>query len=75
MPGVWIGSHLSAPAPAGALRTVLGVVLLTSGLALLSKAGLELPAFVLVLVPVVGSVTCYLVLRRRGPEARLVENA
>jgi hypothetical protein len=26
-------------------------------------------------VPVVGAVTCYLVLRRRAPEQRLVENA
>jgi uncharacterized membrane protein YfcA len=75
LPGVWIGTNLATRLPRNALRAALGVVLLTSGLALLSKAGLELPAFVLVLVPVVGAVTCYLVLRRRGPDARLVENA
>jgi uncharacterized protein len=75
LPGVWIGTNLATKLPKNALRAALGVVLLTSGLALLSKAGLELPAFVLVLVPVVGAVTCYLVLRRRAPEARLVENA
>jgi len=75
LPGVWIGTNLATRLPRNALRAALGVVLLTSGLALLSKAGLELPAFVLVLVPVVGAVTCYLVLRRRAPEARLVENA
>jgi uncharacterized protein len=75
LPGVWIGTNFATRLPKNALRAALGVVLLTSGLALLSKAGLELPAFVLVLVPVVGAVTCYLILRRRGPEARLVENA
>jgi uncharacterized membrane protein YfcA len=75
LPGVWIGANLATRLPKNALRAALGVVLLTSGLGLLSKAGLELPAFVLVLVPVVGAVTCYLVLRRRTPEARLVENA
>jgi uncharacterized membrane protein YfcA len=75
LPGVWIGTNLATKLPKNALRAALGVVLLTSGLALLSKAGLELPAFVLVLVPVVGAVTCYLVLRRRAPEKRLVENA
>jgi uncharacterized membrane protein YfcA len=75
LPGVWIGTNFATRLPKNALRAALGVVLLTSGLALLSKAGLELPAFVLVLVPVVGALTCYLVLRRRTPEPRLVENA
>ena len=75
LPGVWIGTNIATKLPRNALRAALGVVLLTSGLALLSKAGLELPAFVLVLVPVVGAVTCYLVLRRRTPETRLAENA
>ena len=75
LPGVWIGTNLATKLPKNALRAALGVVLLTSGLALLSKAGLELPAFVLVLVPVVGTITCYLILRRRAPKARLVENA
>jgi uncharacterized membrane protein YfcA len=75
LPGVWIGTNLATRLPKNALRAALGVVLLTSGLGLLSKAGLELPPAVLVIVPVVGAVTCYLVLRRRTPEARLVENA
>jgi hypothetical protein len=74
LPGVWIGTNIATRLPRNALRAGLGVVLLTSGLALLSKAGLELPAFVLVLVPVVGTVGCYLILRRRSPEPRLVEN-
>ncbi|HEX5620985.1 MAG TPA: sulfite exporter TauE/SafE family protein [Solirubrobacteraceae bacterium] len=75
LPGVWIGTNFATRLPKNALRAALGVVLLTSGLALLSKAGLELPAFVLVAVPVVGAVGCYLILRRRAPDARLVENA
>jgi uncharacterized protein len=75
LPGVWIGTNIATKLPRNALRAALGVVLLTSGLALLSKAGLELPAFVLVAVPVVGAAGCYLILRRRTPEARLVENA
>jgi uncharacterized protein len=74
LPGVWIGTNLATKLPRDALRAALGVVLLTSGLALLSKAGLELPAAVLVIVPVVGAVACYLVLRRREP-MRAVENA
>jgi uncharacterized membrane protein YfcA len=75
LPGVWIGTNIATKLPRNALRAALGVVLLTSGLALLSKAGLELPAFVLVAVPVVGAAGCYLILRRRAPEGRLVENA
>jgi uncharacterized membrane protein YfcA len=66
LPGVWIGSSLATRVPKNALRAALGVVLLASALALLSKAGLELPPFVLVVVPVVLAVVCFLLLRRRG---------
>jgi uncharacterized membrane protein YfcA len=65
LPGVWIGTNLATRLPRNALRAALGVVLLASGLALLSKAGLELPPFVLVVVPVVLAVLCFLLLRRR----------
>src|SRR3954468_9005992 len=50
LPGVWIGTSVATKLPRNALRAALGVVLLTSGLALLSKAGLELPPVVLVIV-------------------------
>jgi hypothetical protein len=53
--------------PQDALRGALGVVLLASGLGLLSKAGLELPLFVLAGFPVVLAVVVFLVLRRRAP--------
>jgi uncharacterized protein len=66
LPGVWIGTNLATKLPRNALRAALGVVLLASGLALLSKAGLELPPVVLVVVPAVLAVVCFLLLRRRG---------
>ena len=66
LPGVWIGTNLATRMPKDALRAALGVVLLASSLALLSKAGLELPPFVLVLVRVVLAVVCFVLLRRRG---------
>jgi uncharacterized membrane protein YfcA len=67
LPGVWIGSNLATRLPQNALRAALGVVLLASSLGLLSKAGLELPAFVLVGVPLVLAVVCFVTLRRRAP--------
>jgi uncharacterized protein len=66
LPGVWIGTNLATRMPKNALRAALGVVLLASSLALLSKAGLELPPFVLVLVPIVLAIVCFVLLRRRG---------
>ena len=66
IPGVWLGTNLSARMPQDALRGALGVVLLASGLGLLSKAGLELPVFVLAGFPVVLAVVVFLVLRRRA---------
>src|SRR5919106_5172295 len=38
VPGVLVGSRLSAKAPQGALRTALGVVLVASGVTMLTKA-------------------------------------
>jgi len=66
LPGVWIGTNLATRMPKNALRAALGVVLLASALALLSKAGLELPPFVLVVVPIVLAIVCFVLLRRRG---------
>jgi uncharacterized membrane protein YfcA len=67
IPGVWVGSNVATRVPQNALRAALGVVLLASSLGLLSKAGLELPAIVLIGVPLLLAVLCYLVLRRRAP--------
>jgi uncharacterized protein len=52
VPGVWLGSHWSVRVPAPVLRTTLAVVLIGSGIALLGKAGLGIPAAVLVPFPV-----------------------
>ncbi len=51
IPGVWIGSGLATTLPEGVLRPALGLVLLAAGLALLNKAGLDFPLYVIFLVP------------------------
>ena len=66
VPGVWIGSHASVRVPTGALRTALGIVLLDCGLALLTKAGLGVPATVLVGVPLVLGLLAWLVHQSRA---------
>ena len=53
LPGVWIGSHLVTRIQVGTLRTALAIVLVGSGLGLLSKAGVGVPTPVLAAVPLV----------------------
>lgn len=53
VPGVWIGSALSVRVPVGALRTALGLLLLGAGLALLQKAGAQVPTALLAAFPAV----------------------
>lgn len=69
VPGVWMGSHWSVRLPVATLRTVLAVVLLGSGLGLLSKAGLGVPVAVLAGVPIVVAVliAAQELVRRRRP--------
>jgi uncharacterized membrane protein YfcA len=64
LPGVWAGSALAVRLPERGLRPALGIVLLASGLALLGKAGVEVPAVVLVGVPLALVVLSVAVLRR-----------
>jgi uncharacterized membrane protein YfcA len=52
VPGVWLGSHWSVRVDPAVLRTTLAVVLIGAGLALLIKAGLDIPLVVLVPFPV-----------------------
>jgi uncharacterized membrane protein YfcA len=68
VPGVWLGSNLAARLPAEGLRAALGIVLLASGLALLGKAGLELPPAVVVGVPAALAALSAVLLRRRRAE-------
>jgi uncharacterized membrane protein YfcA len=51
VPGVWLGSHWSVRVQPAVLRTTLAVVLIGAGLALLIKAGLDIPIIVLVPFP------------------------
>jgi uncharacterized membrane protein YfcA len=67
LPGVWLGTHLSARLPERGLRPALGVVLLASGLALLTKAGVDIPAAVIVAVPLGVGLGAFLLLRSRTP--------
>jgi uncharacterized membrane protein YfcA len=53
LPGVWVGTHLATRLPERGLRPALGIVLLTSGLTLLTKAGVDVPVGVIVGVPLV----------------------
>jgi uncharacterized membrane protein YfcA len=53
IPGVWIGSGLATRLPEGALRPALAIVLLAAGLALLNKAGVDFPIYVIFLAPAV----------------------
>jgi uncharacterized protein len=75
VPGVWIGSHWSVRVEPAVLRTTLSVVLIGAGLALLIKAGLDLP--VAVIVPFPAAVIVLLVVtvirdRRRRRAAALL---
>ena len=51
VPGVWLGSHWSVRVEPAVLRTTLAVVLIGAGLALLIKAGLDLPLIVIAPFP------------------------
>ncbi len=52
LPGVWIGSHLAVRVPTSSLRLGLAIVMIGSGLGLLSKAGAGIPGYALAAVPV-----------------------
>jgi uncharacterized membrane protein YfcA len=51
VPGVWLGSHWSVRVEPAVLRTTLAVVLIGAGLALLIKAGLDIPVIVILPFP------------------------
>ena len=62
---MWLGTHISAKLPERGLRPALGVVLLASGLALLTKAGADIPAAVIIAGPLAAGLVAFLVLRSR----------
>jgi uncharacterized protein len=51
IPGVWLGSHWSVRVQPAVLRTTLALVLIGAGIALLIKAGLGIPTWVLIPFP------------------------
>jgi uncharacterized membrane protein YfcA len=69
IPGVWVGASIASSLPAHGLRPALGIVLLASGLGLITKAGVGVPAAVLVGVPLALATLTVLVLRHRAPVA------
>jgi uncharacterized membrane protein YfcA len=66
IPGVYLGSALAVRLPERGLRPALGIVLLASGLGLVSKAGLELNAAVLIGLPLAVGAVAAGVMRHRG---------
>jgi uncharacterized membrane protein YfcA len=71
VPGVWIGSHLVTRIDASTLRTALSIVLVGSGLGLLTKAGADIPPFVIAAVPVLLTVAVVWQERKRRARVRL----
>jgi uncharacterized protein len=71
VPGVWLGSHWSVRVEPAVLRTTLAVVLIGAGLALLIKAGLDIPVAVIAPFPVAVLVLLVvtIVRHRRRPDA------
>jgi len=65
LPGVVIGTQLIGHVPANALRPALGCVLLASALGVLTKAGVDVPAVVLIGLPLAVGVGASLLLRTR----------
>ena len=69
IPGVWLGSHWSVRVDPAVLRTTLAVVLIGAGLALLIKAGLDIPLEVLIPFPL-GVIGLLVVTMLRARKAR-----
>jgi uncharacterized membrane protein YfcA len=72
LPGVWLGTHLATRLPERGLRPALGAVLLSAGLALLTKAGVDVPAAAIIGTPLVIGAIAYLILRDRTVKTTLI---
>ncbi len=68
IPGVWAGTHLLRRLPASGLRPALAIVLLASGLALLSKAGAAIPVAVIIVAPLALGALTWLAHIRNGSQ-------
>src|SRR3954471_22616976 len=68
LPGVFVGTQLSQKLPERGLRPALGLVLLASGLALLTKAGVDVPVFLIIGIPLaLGALALFLLRPAKTP--------
>jgi uncharacterized membrane protein YfcA len=74
LPGVWLGTHLIDHVPADGLRPALGCVLLGSALGVFSKAGVDVPVWTIVGVPVLAGLGAFLLHRSRRNKAPVPHN-
>jgi uncharacterized membrane protein YfcA len=73
LPGVWLGTSLLPRVPPAGLRPALGVVLLAAALGVLSKAGVDVPAPVIVGLPLSVGLLAWIIHRQRsGRDAAVV---
>ncbi len=75
IPGVWIGTSMATRLPERGLRPALGIVLLSSGMALLGKAGFDIPPAMLVATPIVLVILSFVLLRRKPERQRALAAA
>lgn len=75
LPGVWIGTWLVPHVPVVGLRYGLGVILAAAALGVLSKAGVAVPAWVIVGVPALLGLLCWVIHRRRPQPGLLPDPA
>jgi uncharacterized protein len=72
LPGVWIGTALLPRVPAAGLRPALGCVLLGSAIGVLSKAGVDVPAWSVAGIPALVGVAVLGVYRLRSRTPKVV---
>ncbi|MBJ7331833.1 MAG: sulfite exporter TauE/SafE family protein [Solirubrobacteraceae bacterium] len=65
IPGVWAGTHFMQRVPANGLRPALGCVLLGSALAVLNKAGVDVPVAVIIGAPLAAGALAFVIHRLR----------
>lgn len=75
IPGILIGTSLLPHVPSAGLRPALGVVLLAASLGVLSKAGVAVPAAVIVGVPLAVGFGAWLLHRRQKAHLKLVRSS
>jgi uncharacterized membrane protein YfcA len=66
VPGIYIGSSLVSRVPANGLRIVLGLVLLCSALAILTKTSLSVPVGLIVSIPAVIGLLSWLIYPKKS---------